>query len=55
MGSLYFIKVKEEYVRYLKKFDDKVQDNSNLKNNKPYVGVLIEKEDKRYFAPLSSP
>ena len=55
MKNLYFIKVKEEYVKYLKKFDNKVQDNSNLKNNKPYIGILIEKENKKYFAPLSSP
>ena len=55
MGNLYFIRLKEEYVEYLRKFDSKIQDNSNLKNNKPYIGVLIERENKKYFAPLSSP
>ena len=55
MRNLYFIKVKEEYVEYLRKYDLKVQDNSKLKNNKPYIGILIQVQELRYFAPLSSP
>lgn len=56
MKSLYFIKVKEKYTEYLKRFDSKIQDNSCLKNNKPYIGVLIKKDNgQKYFAPLSSP
>ena len=56
MKNLYFIKIKEEYMEYLKKFDSKIQDNSNLKNNKPYIGILIENDnEQKYFAPLSSP
>ena len=56
MKNLYFIKIEEEYVEYLKKFDSKIQDNSNLKNNKPYIGILIENNNgQKYFAPLSSP
>ena len=56
MKNLYFIKIKEEYVEYLKNFDSKIQDNSNLKNNKPYIGILIENNNgQKYFAPLSSP
>ncbi len=54
MKNLYFIKIKEDYMEYLKKFDSKIQDNSNLKNNKPYIGILIESNDgQKYFAPLS--
>ena len=56
MKSLYFIKVKEKYTEYLKRFDSKIQDNSCLKNNKPYIGVLIKNDNgQKYFAPLSSP
>lgn len=56
MKNLYFIKIKEDYMEYLKKFDLKIQDNSNQKNNKPYIGILIENDDgQKYFAPLSSP
>lgn len=53
--NLYFVKIKEEYITYLRQFGFKVQDNSNIKNNKPYIGILIEKDNKKFFAPLSSP
>ncbi len=55
MKNLYLIRVNEKYVEYLKKFDNKVQDNLNEKRNKPYLGVLLERENKKYFVPLSSP
>lgn len=55
MNNLYFVKIKEDYIKYLRKFDSKVQDNSGLKNNKPYIGVLIQNKNGQYFAPLSSP
>lgn len=55
MKNLYFVKIKEDYINYLRSFDSKVQDNSNLKNNKPYIGILIQRDEQKYFAPLSSP
>ena len=56
MNNLYFIKIKEDYINYLRKFDAKIQDNSGIKNNKPYIGILIENNSgQKYFAPLSSP
>lgn len=56
MNNLYFVKIDEDYVRYLRQFDLKIQDNSNLKNNKPYIGILIQNTlGQKYFAPLSSP
>ena len=55
MRNLYLIRVNEKYVEYLKQFDNKVQDNLNEKRNKPYLGVLLERENKKYFVPLSSP
>lgn len=55
MKNLYLIRVNEKYVEYLKQFDVKVQDNLNEKKNKPYLGVLLERENKKYFVPLSSP
>lgn len=55
MKNLYFVKIKEDYIKYLRRFDSKVQDNSNLKNNKPYIGILIQRDEQKYFAPLSSP
>lgn len=55
MKNLYLIRVNENYVKCLKQYDSKVQDNLNEKKNKPYLGVLLEREDKKYFVPLSSP
>ncbi len=55
MKNLYLIRVKQEYIKYLKSFDANVQDNANEKKNKPYLGVLLQKEEQRYFVPLSSP
>ena len=55
MKNLYLVRVNQEYIKYLKKFDQNVQDNSDKKKNKPYLGVLIEKEEQKYFVPLSSP
>lgn len=55
MKNLYFVKIKEDYINHLRKFDSKVQDNSNIKNNKPYIGILIQRDEQKYFAPLSSP
>ena len=55
MKNLYLIRVKQGYIKYLKQFDDNVQDNSNEKKNKPYLGVLLQKGKQKYFVPLSSP
>ena len=55
MKNLYLIRVNQKYVEYLKRYDKKVQDNLNEKKNKPYLGVLLERENKKYFVPLSSP
>lgn len=55
MKNLYLIRVNQEYIKFLRKFDNHVQDNSNEKNNKPYLGVLLEKDEQKYFVPLSSP
>lgn len=55
MKNLYLIRVKQEYIKYLKQFDSNVQDNSNEKKNKPYLGVLLQRGEQKYFVPLSSP
>lgn len=55
MKKLCFIRVEEDYIKYLRKYDDKVQDNSYVKCNKPYLGILLQKEKQKYFVPLSSP
>ena len=53
--KLKFYTVTEEYMIYLKKYDEKVMDNRGIKNKRPYIGVLFEIDRKKYLAPLSSP
>ncbi|MDO4689821.1 MAG: type III toxin-antitoxin system ToxN/AbiQ family toxin [Fusobacterium sp.] len=51
-----FYHINEEYIRYLRMFDSNVTDNSkeNKKEKRPYIGILIEVENFKYLAPLSS-
>lgn len=53
--KLKFYTVTEEYMIYLKKYDEKLMDNRGVKNKRPYIGVLFEIDRKKYLAPLSSP
>ena len=53
--KLKFYTVTEEYMIYLKKYDEKVMGNRGVKNKRPYIGVLFEIDRKKYLAPLSSP
>ena len=53
--KLKFYIVTEEYMSYLKEYDEKVMDNREVKNKRPYIGVLFEIDRKKYLAPLSSP
>jgi len=48
-----FYNVKDEYIQYLKLFDDKVADNKV--ETRPYVGVVIEINEIKYYAPFASP
>lgn len=49
--KLYFID--EQYIEYLRKFDNKVTYNKNA--TRPYVGIIYTYKNFTYFAPLSSP
>ena len=49
--KLYFID--NNYIDYLRKFDGKV--TYNKVPNRPYVGVVYEYNNFKYFSPLSSP
>lgn len=45
--------VKDEYIKYLQKFDKKVE--SNKSETRPYIGVVFEIHEQKYYAPFSSP
>ena len=56
LSKLILIRIDEEYISYLRKYDSKVQINSSAlhKDNKPFVGVLFEINHLKYFVPISS-
>jgi len=49
--KLYYIS--EEYVDYLRQFDNKVAYNKN--RTRPYVGIVYTQNNYDYFVPLHSP
>lgn len=51
--NLKIYKIKEDYIEFLRKYDNKVLMNKNEK--RPYVGILFEIKNLSYFAPISSP
>lgn len=53
MDNLKAYYMKEDYINYLSKYDNKVPFNKN--QTRPYVGIVIERNGVSYFAPLSSP
>ena len=49
-----FYKISEEYIKYLKQFDERVYDNKN--ETRPYAGVVVlGLGEHDYFIPFSSP
>ena len=46
--------IDSEYTDYLRKFDGRVSYNENITYQRPYVGVLLNMGEKKYFAPLTS-
>ncbi|HOZ54282.1 MAG TPA: type III toxin-antitoxin system ToxN/AbiQ family toxin [Bacilli bacterium] len=49
------VKIDSEYCDYLRGFDARVTYNKNEKSLRPFLGALIEINNCKYFAPLSSP
>ena len=48
-----FFNIKDDYIAFLRQYDSLVQENKN--ERRPYVGVVLEIGDVRYFAPFTSP
>lgn len=53
--ELRIVRLDSNYCDYLRQFDSKVPYNFDEKELRPFVGVLFEVNDYKYFAPLSSP
>ena len=52
---LLLVRIDSKYCDYLRKFDNRVPFNYREKKLRPFVGVLFEVNNCKYFAPLSSP
>ena len=55
MESLILVRLDSKYCDYLRRFDKKVPYNYDKKELRPFIGVLFEVNNCKYFAPLSSP
>ena len=55
MESLILVRLDSKYCDYLRQFDKKVPYNYDKKELRPFIGVLFEVHNCKYFAPLSSP
>lgn len=55
MDSLVLVRLNYNYCDYLRQFDNKVPYNKDKKELRPFIGVLFEINNCKYFAPLSSP
>ncbi len=52
-GYMKFYHIKEDFIAFLRQFDSKVAENKN--QSRPYVGVVLEINSVKYYAPFSSP
>ena len=48
-----FFHIEEDFISYLRQFDTKVAENK--KQTRPYVGIVLEINSIKYYAPFSSP
>ena len=53
--SLKFYHINEEYIKYLRTYDQKVTLVKNAGKERPYIGIVFKINEYSYFAPLSSP
>ena len=52
---LEFYYIKTPYTNYLKKYQNYIWNNEDKGNTRPYIGVLIEINNLKFYAPLTSP
>lgn len=46
--------IKKEYIKYLQRFDNKVQNINYYNSYKPYVGIVFKMNEFNYYVPISS-
>ena len=50
---MFFCFIKDSYIDYLRKYDTKVAENKH--ESRPYIGVVLEIHEYKYYVPFSSP
>lgn len=45
--------IRDEYIAFIKEYDSNVPDNKN--ELRPYIGVILEINGMKYYAPFTSP
>lgn len=48
-----FYYVKDDYIEFLRKYDNKVPENKG--EHRPYVGIVFQINETKYYAPFTSP
>lgn len=48
-----FYYIRDDYIQYLRQYDNKVAENKQ--ESRPYVGVLLNVDGVKYYAPFTSP
>jgi len=48
-----FYHIKDDFISFLRHYDSKVSENKN--QTRPYVGIVLEVNSIKYYAPFSSP
>lgn len=55
MNNLILVRLDSKYCDYLRQYDKLVPYNFDKKKLRPFIGVLFEVNNCKYFAPLTSP
>ena len=51
--NMKFYNIKDDFIAFLRQFDSKVAENKN--QTRPYVGIVLEVNSIKYYAPFPSP
>lgn len=54
MKQLHWYIVNKKYVKYLKAFDNKIENIDYQNNLKPFIGIIININNFNYYVPISS-
>ena len=53
--SFKFYTISGKYYSYLKAFDNRIPNTENEKSNRPFIGIVLDINNYKYYAPLTSP